>query len=84
MNRKRSFLAAFVIALLALPALGSVAKSTAQNQPWLVEGNQSGAHLGQTVAPAGDVNGDGYGDLLIGGRHDFGNGITGVAYAYYG
>ena len=84
MNRKRSFLAAFVIALLALPALGSVTKSAAQDAPWLVEGNQGGAQLGQTVAPAGDVNGDGYGDLLIGGRYDFGNGGTGVAYAYYG
>ncbi len=84
MNRKRSFLAAFVIALLALPALGSVTRSAAQDQPWLVEGNQNSARLGQTVAPAGDVNGDGYGDLLIGGRYDFGNGITGVAYAYYG
>ena len=84
MNRKRGFLAAFVIALLALPALGSVTKSAAQDAPWLVEGNQGGAQLGQTVAPAGDVNGDGYGDLLIGGRYDFGNGGTGVAYAYYG
>jgi hypothetical protein len=84
MDRKRSFLTAFVIGLLALLAPGSATNSAAQNQPWLVEGNQGNAQLGQTVAPAGDVNGDGYGDLLIGGRYDFGNGITGVAYAYYG
>jgi hypothetical protein len=84
MARKRNILTAFVIGLLALLALGNVTKSAAQDQPWLVEGNQGNAQLGQTVAPAGDVNGDGYGDLLIGGRHDFGNGMTGVAHAYYG
>jgi FG-GAP repeat len=84
MARKRNILTAFVIGLMALLALGNVTKSAAQSQPWLVEGNQGNAQLGQTVAPAGDVNGDGYGDLLIAGRHDFGNGLTGVAYAYYG
>ncbi len=84
MDRKRSFLTVLVIGLLALLTFSSAAKSAAQSQPWLVEGNQSNANLGQTVAAAGDVNGDGYGDLLIGGRYDFGNGVTGVAYAYYG
>lgn len=84
MNKRRSFLAALVIGLLALTALGSATGSAIQDAPWLVEGNQDDAHLGQTVAPAGDVNGDGYEDLLIGGRYDFGDGGTGVAYAYYG
>lgn len=30
----------------------------------LMESNQSGAHLGRTVANAGDVNGDGYDDII--------------------
>ncbi|MBI5508202.1 MAG: FG-GAP repeat protein, partial [Deltaproteobacteria bacterium] len=33
---------------------------------WSVEGNQAGANLGASVASAGDVNGDGYGDVVIG------------------
>jgi len=81
MNTKIRFLGAFLITVLAL---SNATKSTAQGEGWLVEGNQSKAHLGQTVTTAGDVNGDGYGDLLVGGRFDFGDGGTGVAYAYYG
>jgi hypothetical protein len=84
MDRKRSILAALATGLLALIALASATNSAAQGEQWLVEGNQADAHLGQTVARAGDVNGDGYGDLLVGGRFDFGQGSTGVAYAYYG
>lgn len=33
---------------------------------WQVEGNQAGASLGTAVAGAGDVNGDGFDDLLVG------------------
>lgn len=84
MDRKRSILAVLAVSLLALLALTSATNSAAQGEQWLVEGNQNDAHLGQTVARAGDVNGDGYGDLLVGGRYDFGDGRTGVAYAYYG
>src|SRR5687767_6423964 len=84
MDKKRSFLATFAIGLVALLVFSSATNSAAQGEQWLVEGNQSNANLGQTVARAGDVNGDGYSDLLVGGRFDFGNGGTGVAYAYYG
>jgi len=33
---------------------------------WSVEGNQQNANLGQTVASAGDLDGDGYDDALVG------------------
>ena len=32
---------------------------------WSAEGNQAGARLGSSVASAGDVNGDGYGDVIV-------------------
>ena len=33
---------------------------------WRLEGNQAGALLGVSVATAGDVNGDGYADVIVG------------------
>ena len=34
--------------------------------PWITESDQAGAQLGISVAGGGDVNGDGYGDVIIG------------------
>lgn len=81
---KRILFLALVLGLAALLAFSTAIQTIAASQPWLVEGDQGANNLGQVVASAGDVNGDGYDDLLVGGRHDFGNGLTGVAYAYYG
>jgi hypothetical protein len=33
---------------------------------WIVEGNQAGANLGTSVGPAGDVDGDGIDDVIVG------------------
>lgn len=52
---------------------------------WTAEGNQTNAHFGQTVSPAGDVNGDGLADILVGTPHYFtGQANAGRAAAFYG
>jgi hypothetical protein len=52
---------------------------------WTSESNQAGAYFGWSVSGAGDVNGDGYDDVIIGAT-DFDNGQTdeGRAFVYYG
>jgi len=52
---------------------------------WFVEGNQAGALLGSAVAGAGDVNGDGYDDVLVGASgYVNGGGPEGRATLYLG
>ena len=50
-----------------------------------MESNQAGAHLGHSVATAGDVNNDGVSDVIV-GVTDYDNGETneGRTYVYYG
>jgi hypothetical protein len=52
---------------------------------WQTESNQVNAHYGKSVASAGDVNGDGFCDVII-GAPDYDQGFTdnGKAYVYYG
>lgn len=52
---------------------------------WVVESNQALSYFGIGVAGAGDVNGDGYADILVGASH-FDNGQTdeGKAFLYLG
>jgi hypothetical protein len=52
---------------------------------WASEGNQAGAAHGASVATAGDVNGDGYSDLVLGAAgYDNGEENEGRIYVYYG
>ncbi len=41
------------------------ASGLATTAAWMAEGNQLYAYFGTVVAPAGDVNGDGYGDVIV-------------------
>jgi hypothetical protein len=52
---------------------------------WRTEGNQTDAHLGMSAATAGDVNGDGYSDVIIGapGYHNPST-DEGAAFVYHG
>ncbi|MCK6527038.1 integrin alpha [Myxococcota bacterium] len=52
---------------------------------WTAEPDQAGAYFGHSVAPAGDVNGDGYGDVVVGAYgYDHGETDEGRAFVYLG
>jgi len=52
---------------------------------WRAESNQATAYFGNSVASAGDVNGDGYDDVIVGAfRYSNGQDYEGRAYVYYG
>jgi hypothetical protein len=51
----------------------------------MVEGNQANAAFGLSVASAGDVNGDGYNDVIVGAEsYDNGQNGEGAAFIYHG
>jgi FG-GAP repeat/FG-GAP-like repeat/Secretion system C-terminal sorting domain len=51
----------------------------------IIEANQDGTQMGASVASAGDVNGDGYSDVLVGAySYDNGEIDEGVVFVYYG
>ncbi len=51
----------------------------------MVESNQEGAMMGHSVSGAGDVNGDGYDDVIVGVfRYDHGQENEGAAFIYHG
>ena len=53
---------------------------------WTATGDEDDAWLGRSVASAGDVNGDGFADVIVGAyQHDAGSGPNnGQAYVYLG
>ncbi|MCB9686157.1 MAG: FG-GAP repeat protein [Alphaproteobacteria bacterium] len=64
--------------------LGS-ASGLSATPAWSAESDQASAHFGSSVASAGDVNGDGYDDVIV-GAHGFDNGHIdeGAAFVYLG
>lgn len=51
---------------------------------WTGTGSQAGEFFGHSVAAAGDVNGDGYDDVIIGAPNPTHGDMFGLAYAFYG
>jgi hypothetical protein len=68
----------------AMVFLGS-ATGLSSTPAWVAESNQANAHLGRSVASAGDVNGDGFSDVIVGAPF-FANGEAreGSAFVYLG
>ena len=55
------------------------------NADWSAEGNQASARFGDSVATAGDVNGDGYSDVIVGASYyDSGETNEGKVFVYHG
>ena len=63
----------------------SVRTSALSDTIWTAESDQLGANMGYSVASAGDVNNDGYDDVIV-GAYNYDNGQTdeGRAFVYFG
>jgi hypothetical protein len=81
MNSYRFLSVALLAGLLVAPAAGM----SSPRRTWVAEGNQTGAYFGVSVGSAGDVNGDGYADVIV-GASGYSNGQTseGRAHVYHG
>ena len=88
MNSRLVFVAvAFSVAVVGLSSLGETAgyEMSASDAFWIFESNQSDGRAAESIAAAGDVNGDGYDDLIVGARfYDNGAENAGVAWVFYG
>jgi hypothetical protein len=52
---------------------------------WVAQGNQASALFGSSVSGAGDVNGDGYDDVIVGApQYDNGESNEGAAFVFFG
>ena len=74
------------IAISCLAVSPATASDTpAHESDVVLTGEDHGDHAGSAVAPAGDVNGDGFGDVLVGAENDdAGNIQAGQAYLILG
>src|SRR5882672_4185641 len=80
----RSTIASFAASIVATClAAGPLAGGSAAQKSFLTwDGNSAGDSLGYSVAGAGDVNDDGYPDVIVGARDDSPSGLAGAGSAY--
>jgi hypothetical protein len=72
-------------AFVFLGSASGIADATPATANSRFEGNQVEAWMGVSVDGAGDVNGDGYDDVIVGARrYDAGEADEGVAFVFYG
>jgi hypothetical protein len=68
-----------------LGATGPAAGPLSGSPAWIAEGDQDDAWFGVSVGTAGDVNGDGYADVIVGSYlYDHGEVDEGRAFVYHG
>lgn len=63
---------------------GLGADGTPGNADWSAEANQNSAHFGWSVGTAGDVNGDGYDDVIVGAPQYKSGVLQGRVFVWYG
>lgn len=72
--------ATFPVTIDPLIVNGSPANADA-----ILQANKAGAQMGYNVSTAGDINADGYGDVLVGApQYDNGQAKEGAVFVYYG
>lgn len=84
---KPSLLASLALLAILLPVVSSRAAliAVALSPNWLTEGSEQGGEYGYAVSSAGDVNLDGYDDVLIGADRDSSfNYRAGSVFLFYG
>jgi len=66
-------------------SVSSIIEGISTTASWTAESDQADANFGYSVATAGDVNGDGYSDVIVGAPYyDNGQANEGRAYVYHG
>lgn len=82
------FAGAFACAFLLVQSPStphSASVSSLLGPSWIGEGNQADARFGYSAAPAGDVNSDGYDDIIVGAlKYTIGEANEGCAFLYLG